>query len=206
LQGVKINDKHIEIIVRQMMQKVEITEPGDTNFLPGQSVDKFTFRRENDEIMGAKVVTEAGDSLVLKPGQIVSTKRLRDENSSLRRRDAKLVEVREAEAATSRPILMGITQASLGTESFVSAASFQETTKVLSEASIRGKADSLLGLKENVIVGHLIPAGTGMRNYENIVVGSKTELENLTQIAEQGGASVPSSMGYRKTKREASII
>jgi DNA-directed RNA polymerase subunit beta' len=206
LQGVKINDKHIEIIVRQMMQKVEITEPGDTNFLPGQSVDKFTFRRENDEIMGAKVVTEAGDSLVLKPGQIVSTKRLRDENSSLRRRDAKLVEVREAEAATSRPILMGITQASLGTESFVSAASFQETTKVLSEASIRGKADSLLGLKENVIVGHLIPAGTGMRNYENIIVGSKTELENLTQIAEQGGASVPSSMGFRKTKREASII
>jgi DNA-directed RNA polymerase subunit beta' len=206
LQGVKINDKHIEIIVRQMMQKVEITEPGDTNFLPGQSVDKFTFRRENDEIMGAKVVTEAGDSLVLKPGQIVSTKRLRDENSSLRRRDAKLVEVREAEAATSRPILMGITQASLGTESFVSAASFQETTKVLSEASIRGKADSLLGLKENVIVGHLIPAGTGMRNYENIIVGSKTELENLTQIAEQGGAAVPSSMGYRKTKREASII
>jgi DNA-directed RNA polymerase subunit beta' len=203
LQGVKINDKHIEIIVRQMMQKVEITEPGDTNFLPGQTVDKFTFRRENDEIMGAKVVTDAGDSLNLKPGQIVSAKRLRDENSSLRRRDAKLVEVREAEAATSRPILMGITQASLGTESFVSAASFQETTKVLSEASIRGKADHLLGLKENVIVGHLIPAGTGMRDYEKIIVGSKTELENLQQVAEAGGASV--TLPYRKSKRESSI-
>jgi DNA-directed RNA polymerase subunit beta' len=204
LQGVKINDKHIEIIVRQMMQKVEITEPGDTNFLPGQSVDKFTFRRENDEVMGAKVVTDAADSQILKPGQIVSAKRLRDENSSLRRRDAQLVEVREAEAATSRPILMGITQASLGTESFVSAASFQETTKVLSEASIRGKADYLLGLKENVIVGHLIPAGTGMRDYDHIIVGSKTELETLNQIAEAGGA--PTHLSYRKGKRETSIV
>jgi len=206
LQGVKINDKHIEIIVRQMMQKVEITEPGDTNFLPGQTVDNFTFRRENNEIMGAKVVTDSGDSTLLKPGQIVSSKRLRDENSSLRRRDAKLVEVREAEAATSRPILMGITQASLGTESFVSAASFQETTKVLSEASIRGKADYLLGLKENVIVGHLIPAGTGMRDYDKIIVGSKAEFETLSQIAEAGGAppmSGPASL--RKPRKESSV-
>jgi len=204
LQGVKINDKHIEIIVRQMMQKVEITEPGDTNFLPGQSVDKFTFRRENDEVMGAKVVTESGDSQTLKPGQIVSSKRLRDENSSLRRRDAKLVEVREAEAATSRPILMGITQASLGTESFISAASFQETTKVLSEASIRGKADSLLGLKENVIVGHLIPAGTGMRDYDSIIVGSKNDFETLTQIAE-GNGSQGAPTTFKKSKRETSL-
>ena len=202
LQGVKINDKHIEIIVRQMMQKVEITEPGDTNFLPGQSVDKFTFRRENDEVMGAKVVTESGDSTALKPGQIVSSKRLRDENSSLRRRDAKLVEVREAEAATSRPILMGITQASLGTESFISAASFQETTKVLSEASIRGKADGLLGLKENVIVGHLIPAGTGMREYDSLIVGSKADLETLSVVTSDGG----SSTAARKTRREAQIV
>ena len=205
LQGVKINDKHIEIIVRQMMQKVEITEPGDTNFLPGQTVDKFTFRRENNEIMGAKVVTDAGDSTLLKPGQIVSAKRLRDENSSLRRRDAKLVEVREAEAATSRPILMGITQASLGTESFVSAASFQETTKVLSEASIRGKADYLLGLKENVIVGHLIPAGTGMRDYDKIIVGSKAEYETLTQIAEAGGSQMNGAPGMRKPKKESTV-
>jgi DNA-directed RNA polymerase subunit beta' len=205
LQGVKINDKHIEIIVRQMMQKVEITEPGDTNFLPGQTVDKFTFRRENNEIMGAKVVTDAGDSTLLKPGQIVSSKRLRDENSSLRRRDAKLVEVREAEAATSRPILMGITQASLGTESFVSAASFQETTKVLSEASIRGKADYLLGLKENVIVGHLIPAGTGMRDYDKIIVGSKAEFETLSQIAEAGGSSMSGPASLRKPKKESSV-
>ena len=205
LQGVKINDKHIEIIVRQMMQKVEITEPGDTNFLPGQTVDKFTFRRENNEIMGAKVVTEAGDSQLLKPGQIVSAKRLRDENSSLRRRDAKLVEVREADAATSRPILMGITQASLGTESFVSAASFQETTKVLSEASIRGKADYLLGLKENVIVGHLIPAGTGMRDYDKIIVGSKAEYETLAQAAEAGGAPVTGPAPFRKPRKESSV-
>jgi DNA-directed RNA polymerase subunit beta' len=203
LQGVKINDKHIEIIVRQMMQKVEITEPGDTNFLPGQTVDKFTFRRENDEIMGAKVVTDAGDSSELQPGQIVSSKRLRDENSSLRRMDARRVEIRDALAATSRPILMGITQASLGTESFISAASFQETTKVLSEASIRGKSDSLLGLKENVIVGHLIPAGTGMRDYDDLVVGSKSELETLTQIAENN--ATPIIPAGRKTRKESSV-
>ncbi|HEY8400730.1 MAG TPA: DNA-directed RNA polymerase subunit beta', partial [Cytophagaceae bacterium] len=179
LQGVKINDKHIEAIVRQMMQKVEIIEAGDTNFLQGQVVDKFTFREENDQIMDKKVVVDAGDSETLKPGQIVTARRLRDENSSLKRRDMKLVQVRDAEPAVSRPTLQGITQASLGTESFISAASFQETTKVLSEASIRGKADYLQGLKENVIVGHLIPAGTGQREFNNIIVGSKEEYQQL---------------------------
>lgn len=185
LQGVKINDKHIETIVRQMMQKVEIIEPGDTNFLPGQVVDKFLFREENDNILDKKVVMEAGDSENLKPGQIITSRRLRDENSSLKRRDLKLVQVRDAEAAVSKPTLQGITQASLGTESFISAASFQETTKVLSEASIRGKRDYLLGLKENVIVGHLIPAGTGMKKYRNLIVGSQEEYDQLLAAKEQ---------------------
>ena len=184
LQGVKINDKHCETIVRQMMQKVEIVEPGDTSFLPGQSVDKFTFREENDNILDKKVVEDAGDSTVLKPGMIVTARRLRDENSSLKRRDLGLVTVREAEAAVSRPTLQGITQASLGTESFISAASFQETTKVLSEAAIRGKADYLQGLKENVIVGHLIPAGTGIRKYQKAIVGSKEEYDALVASKE----------------------
>ncbi|MCE7994553.1 MAG: DNA-directed RNA polymerase subunit beta' [Roseivirga sp.] len=179
LQGVKINDKHIEVIVKQMMQKVEIKDAGDTSFLPGQVVDKFVFREENDAILDMKVVMEPGDSENLKAGQIVSPRQLRDENSSLRRRDMKLVEVRDAQPAVSSPKLQGITQASLGTESFISAASFQETTKVLSEASIRGKADDLKGLKENVIVGHLIPAGTGIRKYEDLLVGNKEEYENL---------------------------
>jgi DNA-directed RNA polymerase subunit beta' len=179
LQGVKINDKHIECIVRQMMQKVEITEAGDTNFLQNQVVDKYSFRTENDEMVDKKVVIEAGGSDRLRPGQIVTARQLRDENSSLRRRDLALVEVRDADPAVSRPILMGITQASLGTESFISAASFQETTKVLSEASIRGKQDGLLGLKENVIVGHLIPAGTGMRDYESIIVSDSEKVESL---------------------------
>jgi DNA-directed RNA polymerase subunit beta' len=185
LQGVKINDKHIEAIVRQMMQKVEIIEPGDTNFLQGQVVDKFAFRDENDAIMDKKIVIEAGDSETLKPGQIVSARRLRDENSSLKRRDLKIVQVRDAEPAVSQPTLQGITQASLGTESFISAASFQETTKVLSEASIRGKADYLLGLKENVIVGHLIPAGTGLREYGDIIVGSQEEYDSLVASKEK---------------------
>jgi DNA-directed RNA polymerase subunit beta' len=184
LQGVKINDKHCEVIVRQMMQKVEIVEPGDTNFLQGQVVDKFNFRIENDNILDKKVVMESGDSDKMKPGMIVTARQLRDENSSLRRRDMKLVEVKDAEAAVSRPTLQGITQASLGTESFISAASFQETTKVLSEASIRGKADNLLGLKENVIVGHLIPAGTGLRDYNKIIVGSKEEYDSLVTSQE----------------------
>ncbi|CAN5613140.1 DNA-directed RNA polymerase subunit beta' [soil metagenome] len=185
LQGVKINDKHIETIVSQMMQKVEIIDAGDTTFLPGQVVDKFIFREENDTILDKKVVMDAGDSENLKPGQIITSRRLRDENSNLKRRDLKIVDVRDAEPAVSRPTLQGITQASLGTESFISAASFQETTKVLSEASIRGKADHLLGLKENVIVGHLIPAGTGLREYANTIVGSKEEYDSLIASKEE---------------------
>jgi DNA-directed RNA polymerase subunit beta' len=185
LQGVKINDKHIEVIVRQMMQKVEIIEAGDTNFLQGQVVDKIVFREENDAILDKKVVIDAGESETLKPGQIVTSRRLRDENSSLKRRDMKLVTVRDAEASVSQPTLQGITQASLGTESFISAASFQETTKVLSEASIRGKTDYLLGLKENVIVGHLIPAGTGLREYQDLIVGSQEEYDALVTSKEE---------------------
>ena len=185
LQGVKINDKHIEVIVSQMMQKVIIIDSGDTNFLPNQVVDKFLFREENDAILDQKVVVDAGESENLKPGQIISSRKLRDENSSLKRKDMQLVEVRDAQPAVSRPNLQGITQASLGTESFISAASFQETTKVLSEASIRGKRDKLIGLKENVIVGHLIPAGTGVRDYKNLIVGSKEEYEELVAAKEE---------------------
>lgn len=184
LQGVKINDKHCEVIVRQMMQKVEIIDPGDTMFLPGQVVDKFSFREANDIILDKKIVMDAGESNMMKKGMIVSARRLRDENSSLKRRDMKLVKVKDAQAAVSKPTLQGITQASLGTKSVFSAASFQETTKVLSEAAIRGKTDYLLGLKENVIVGHLIPAGTGMRNYETIKVYSKEEYEALKESKE----------------------
>jgi DNA-directed RNA polymerase subunit beta' len=190
LQGVKINDKHIEVVVRQMMQKVVILDAGDTNFLPNQVVDKFVFMEENDNILDKYVVTEAGDSENLKPGQIISARRLRDENSSLKRRDMKLVEIRSAEAAVSQPSLQGITQASLGTESFISAASFQETTKVLSEASIRGKADTLIGLKENVIVGHLIPAGTGLRDYNQLIVANKDEYERMAVRKEEKEAEL----------------
>ncbi len=179
LQGVKINDKHIETIVKQMMQKVEILDAGDTGFLPNQVVDKFFFREENDIVLDKKVVLDPGASENLKSGQIISSRTLRDENSSLKRRDLKLVSVRDAQAAVSKPTLQGITQASLGTESFISAASFQETTKVLSEASIRGKSDKLVGLKENVIVGHLIPAGTGRREYQDLIVGSQEEYDAL---------------------------
>jgi DNA-directed RNA polymerase subunit beta' len=185
LQGVKINDKHIEAIVRQMMQKVSIVDSGDTSFLNGQVVDRWLFREENDAILDMKVVLDSKDSETLKAGQIISNRRLRDENSSLKRRDLKPVEVKDAQPAVSKPTLQGITQASLGTESFISAASFQETTKVLSEASIRGKADSLKGLKENVIVGHLIPAGTGMRKYENMIVTSKKEFDALIASKEE---------------------
>lgn len=185
LQGVKINDKHIEAIVRQMMQKVSIVDSGDTSFLNGQVVDRWVFREENDAIMDMKVVVDSKDSETLKAGQIISGRRLRDENSSLKRRDLKPVEVRDASPAVSKPTLQGITQASLGTESFISAASFQETTKVLSEASIRGKADKLNGLKENVIVGHLIPAGTGMRDYENMIVTSQKEMDALVASKEE---------------------
>lgn len=180
LQGVKINDKHIEVIVSQMMQKVEILDAGDTGFLQGQVVDKWAFREENDNILDKKVVMDAGDSSTLKPGMIITARRLRDENSSLKRKDMKLVQVRDAETAVSQPTLQGITAASLGTESFISAASFQETTKVLSEAAIRGKRDELLGLKENVIVGHLIPAGTGQRHFKNIIVGSQEDYDRMS--------------------------
>jgi DNA-directed RNA polymerase subunit beta' len=186
LQGVKINDKHLEIIVRQMMQKVEITDPGDTNFLLYQSVDKFDFREANDALLDKKVVIDCGDSKKLRNGQIVTPRELRDENSHLKRRDEKLVKVREANPAVARPMLQGITQASLGTHSFMSAASFQETTKVLSEASIRGKVDELRGLKENVIVGHLIPAGSGIRKYRNVNVMSRDEYEAMMEANEKG--------------------
>ncbi|MCB9260985.1 MAG: DNA-directed RNA polymerase subunit beta' [Flavobacteriales bacterium] len=184
LQGVKINDKHIEVIVRQMMQKVTIVDPGDTKFLEGEGVDKFEFQAENNMIYDKKVVTDAGDSNELKPGQIVSLRKLRDINSVLKRKDLKTVEVRDAVPATSEPLLMGITKASLGTQSFLSAASFQETTKVLNEAAISGKIDLMTGLKENVIVGHLIPAGTGMRDYEDIIVGSQEEYNMLMSSKE----------------------
>ena len=179
LQGVKINDKHFEIIVRQMMRKVEIVEPGDTRFLEQQIVDKLDFMEENDRIWGKKVVTNAGDSENLKEGQIVTARKLRDENSMLKRRDLKLVEARDAVPATSKQILQGITRAALQTSSFMSAASFQETTKVLNEAAISGKVDKLEGMKENVICGHLIPAGTGQREFDKLVVGSKDEYERI---------------------------
>lgn len=179
LQGVKINDKHFEVIVHQMMQKVQIEDAGDTRFLEREAVDSWDFMTENDEIFDKKVVVEPGDSTTLKAGQIVSLRKLRDENSVLKRRDMRLVEVRDAIPATSSPILQGITRASLGTKSFISAASFQETTKVLNEAAIAGKKDLMLGLKENVIVGHLIPSGTGLREYENIRVGSQEEFDRL---------------------------
>jgi DNA-directed RNA polymerase subunit beta' len=181
LQGVKINDKHFEVIVRQMMLKAEILDAGDTRFLEGQSVHKADIMEENDAIFGMKVVVESGDSPSLKAGQIVSARRLRDENSQLKRSDKNLVEARDAVPATSTPLLQGITRASLQTQSFISAASFQETTKVLNEAAISGKEDHLLGLKENVIVGHLIPAGTGVRAFQTRIVASKEAYEELVE-------------------------
>ncbi|MBO5804407.1 MAG: DNA-directed RNA polymerase subunit beta' [Bacteroidales bacterium] len=184
MQGVKINDKHFEIIVRQMMRKVQIVDPGDTHFLPEQLVDKWEFNHENDEIFDKKVVTDAGDSQELKPGQIVTLRKLRDENSILKRQDLKLVEARDAIPATSNQILQGITRAALKTSSFMSAASFQETTKVLSDAAIRGKVDTLEGLKENVICGHPIPAGTGLREYERIIVASMDDYKKMTGVQE----------------------
>ena len=185
LQGVKINDKHFETIVHQMMQKVMIEDPGDTRFLEKDAVNKWDFNEENDSMYDKKVVIDSGDSNELKAGQIVSLRKLREENSSLKRRDLKLVQVRDAIAATSSPMLQGITRASLGTKSFISAASFQETTKVLNEAAISGKRDNLLGLKENVIVGHLIPSGTGLRAYDRIIVGSKEEYDQLLASKEE---------------------
>lgn len=179
LQGVKINDKHFEVIVRQMMRKVDISEAGDTIFLEKQLVNKAEFMAENDSLYGKVVVLDAGESTLYKTGQIITARKLRDENSSLKRRDMKLIEAREAVPATSSQVLQGITRASLQTNSFMSAASFQETTKVLNEAAVSGKIDDLSGLKENVIVGHLIPAGTGLRAYEKMIVGSQEEYDRL---------------------------
>ena len=185
LQGVKINDKHFEVVVRQMMRKVQIQDPGDTTFLEDQLAHKDDFIEENDKIFGMKVVTNAGDSENLKEGQILSPRTLRDENSLLRRNDKVLAEARDAVPATATPVLQGITRASLQTKSFISAASFQETTKVLNEAAVAGKVDTLEGLKENVIVGHKIPAGTGMRRYDTIIVGSKEELEEMNRVKQE---------------------
>ena len=193
LQGVKINDKHFEVIVRQMMRKVEIVEQGDTRFLEKQIIDKNEFMDENDRIWGKKVILDSGDSETLKAGQIITTRKLRDENSVLKRRDLRLVETRDAIPATSNQILQGITRAALQTTSFMSAASFQETTKVLNDAAINGKIDKLEGLKENIICGHLIPAGTGQRNFDKLVVYSRDEYEkkmdarkNVLDIVETG--------------------
>ncbi|MBQ3604843.1 MAG: DNA-directed RNA polymerase subunit beta' [Muribaculaceae bacterium] len=184
MQGVKINDKHFEVIVRQMMRKVNIIDPGDTGFLEQQVVDKRDFMEENDRIWGKKVVVDAGDSENVKPGQIITARKLRDENSALKRRDLKTIVVRDAVPATSEQILQGITRAALQTSSFMSAASFQETTKVLNEAAINGKVDNLIGMKENVICGHLIPAGTGLREYERIVVGGKDDVDSIFSNAD----------------------
>ena len=179
LQGVKINDKHFEVIVRQMMRKVQINDPGDTRFLELQMVDKLDFADENDRIWGKKVVVDAGDSETMKKGMIVTARKLRDENSQLKRRDLKLVKTRDAVAATSTQVLQGITRAALQTKSFMSAASFQETTKVLNEAAISGKTDQLEGMKENVICGHLIPAGTGMREFSHLIVGDMDDYRRM---------------------------
>lgn len=195
LQGVKINDKHFEVIVRQMMSKVIISDPGDTRLLEKQSVNKIEFAKVNDDIYGTLVVTEVGESAELKLGQILSSRALRDENSQLRRNDKTLVEAREAIPATSYPLLQGITRASLQTGSFISAASFQETTKVLNEAAVSGKVDHLLGLKENVIVGHLIPAGTGVRKFHKNIVGSKAEYERMMAAKAEREALVAAEVG-----------
>ncbi|MBR5138147.1 MAG: DNA-directed RNA polymerase subunit beta', partial [Alistipes sp.] len=181
MQGVKINDKHFEVIVRQMMSKVKIEDPGDSRFFEDQIVDKWEFMDVNDELYDKVVVEDAGDSQNVQPGQIISLRKLRDENSSLKRRDMKLVKVRDIVPATSNQVLQGITRAALQTSSFISAASFQETTKVLNEAAIQGKIDPLVNLKENVICGHLIPGGTGLRDYDNLIVGLKSDVEALSQ-------------------------
>ena len=200
LQGVKINDKHFEVIVRQMMRKVTIIDPGDTRFLAQQNVDKRDFMDENDRIWGKKVVTDAGDSPDVKKGQIITARKLRDINSALKRRDLKIVTVRDAEPATSEQILQGITRAALQTKSFMSAASFQETTKVLNEAAINGKVDNLEGMKENVICGHLIPAGTGMRQFQSIVVGNKEEMARAAakKEAEAAADELPTEEEFMK--------
>ena len=185
LQGVKINDKHFEVVIRQMMRKVRIQDPGDTLFLEEQLSHTSDFIVENDKLYGMKVVEDSGDSDNLKAGQIVSPRELRDENSLLKRNDKNLVVARDVITATATPVLQGITRASLQTKSFISAASFQETTKVLNEAAVAGKVDTLEGLKENVIVGHRIPAGTGMRDYDDIIVGSKEDYNEMMANKEE---------------------
>ena len=181
MQGVKINDKHFEVLVRQMMQKVKIQDSGDSIFLEGQIIHKNEFITENDNLFGKKVIESVGNSENLKVGQIITARELRDENSLLKREDKELVVARDAINATGFPILQGITRASLQTKSFISAASFQETTKVLNEAAVNGRVDNLEGLKENVIVGHKIPAGTGNREYDDIIVGYVDEYEDLLE-------------------------
>jgi DNA-directed RNA polymerase subunit beta' len=188
LQGVKINDKHFEVIVRQMMRKVEILDAGDTRFLQGSTVDKAEFIDENDLLFDKVVVTEAGDSEKFLPGQVITALQFRTENSELKRKDRTVMESREAITATARPILQGITRASLQTDSWISAASFQETTKVLNEAAVQGKTDFLNGLKENVIVGHPIPAGSGSRRFQKMLVGNS---EDLVNIMSKRGANAP---------------
>ncbi len=190
LQGVKINDKHFEVVVRQMMRKVEVEDPGDTRFLEGEMVNKIDFQEENDWIYGKKVIIDPGDALNQKPGQIIAARKLRDENSLLKRKDKKLIEARDAHPATGRQVLQGITRASLQTKSWISAASFQETTKVLTDAAVFAKSDELAGLKENVIVGHLIPAGTGLREYDKIIVGTREEYELLMASKEKDNIAV----------------
>jgi DNA-directed RNA polymerase subunit beta' len=179
LQGVKINDKHFEVIVRQMMRKVEITDAGDSRFLENTSVDKAEFLEENDLLFDKVVITEPGETDRYKAGQIITVRQMRDENTNLKRNDQKEMEARPAVTATARPMLQGITRASLQTESWISAASFQETTKVLNEAAVQGKTDYLIGLKENVIVGHHIPAGSGVRRFQKMIVGSNKEYVDL---------------------------
>ena len=193
MQGVKINDKHFEVIVRQMMRKVNIIDPGDTRFLEQQIVDKRDFMEENDNIWGKKYIIDAGDSTNYLAGQIITQRRLRDENSSLKRKDLRTMVVRDAMPATSHQILQGITRAALQTSSFMSAASFQETTKVLNEAAINGKSDSLEGMKENVICGHLIPAGTGLREYQKLVVANKDELAAIREADNDDLADAPNA-------------
>jgi DNA-directed RNA polymerase subunit beta' len=180
MQGVKINDKHFEVIVRQMMSKVQIEDPGDTRFFEDQIVDKWEFMDVNDELYDKVVVDDKGDSTTLNNGQIISLRKLRDENSTLKRKDLRQVTVRDIVPATSNQVLQGITRAALQTSSFISAASFQETTKVLNEAAIQGKVDPLENLKENVICGHLIPGGTGLRDYDDLVVGLKSDIEEMS--------------------------
>jgi DNA-directed RNA polymerase subunit beta' len=181
LQGVRINDKHIEVIVRQMMRKMIVTDAGDTRFLEKSAVDKFEFIEENDQIYDKKYITEAGESETYRTGEIITVRQMREENSLLKRNDKKIMEFRDALASTAMPLLQGITKASLGTSSWISAASFQETTKVLSAASIAAREDTLDGLKENVIVGHRIPAGTGQRVFDDYIIGSRIEYERMLE-------------------------